>query len=867
MPALDVSTLAEGITAHLARENPLLFAGAGVGCRVGLPTWYQYMEHLACACERFEDKLSAALIRQRTKDGQFLEAATVFKTCNLIPEGERWKELAAPFRVTPAADIIARLEALAGLGFTAMVTTNYDHFLHQASSRVAGWPQPIERDDGSLRGASLKRDFFIARIHGRAEFPTSIVIDNQDYNDLEHDDAYLDFLLDILKTRPCLFVGFSFVDPAIAQVLRTYKEKCGPTFEALHTALLPADAGDLAMRLREVNIQTLQYAPEKEHQDLWRSIRLAFDERRLGSEKRKAPIVPAKQQSAPIHRFMAFAYAQMRSSEVQQPLTTIIQDGIVLEVISSCGSSGMSEADIIKQIHPILRLSNEESIRVVRSSIQRLNARGQIGDTEGAFSATVETGPTLRDHLETLANSVLDRMRVRGQVTVHPNDLGEIQDILESVFISRAWDLAAHFAGAASGWGADLPLVVKQLVANHHNIAKNRREAVELATLDLLTAPEDRETRLLAKIGRAAFGLQLVISTPRQALFQKHSLPERIYLDTNVIMPAITSGHPLRPVYTETLRRLSEATGAIGQPLKITVGTQFLNEIISHRRIAVRLVEELGLEDPALLKKHILLYSATDTNVFIGAFASHVGREEKSLSFAEFLRQVAPFESEAELAEHLRELDIETMDMGFFDDHHTRFSEIFSWTKEGYEKRLSPRDRLKDTVLIEHEAQQMTQLSLDHGQGFRSLFVTADGKLRRVLQEDVRLHEFSGSTVSQLGLVALVDIMVGLEPDTRSLARLVWAAPRTDDEQTIFDYFVRLGLRRYEEGIAVEMEESARQVAAQASSYAERERIHLFGKTFDDVAATAKFLDRYEDKFFQNWREAVEKREKELRDD
>src|SRR5689334_4803718 len=96
MKVLSANELANEIDAFLKRENPTLFAGAGVGAYAGLPAWRQFMELLADFSQKY-DPDSATLIRKRAENGHYLEAASVYKTCQ-IPEGEKYKGLSAPFQ-------------------------------------------------------------------------------------------------------------------------------------------------------------------------------------------------------------------------------------------------------------------------------------------------------------------------------------------------------------------------------------------------------------------------------------------------------------------------------------------------------------------------------------------------------------------------------------------------------------------------------------------------------------------------------------------------------------------------------------------------------------------------------------------------
>ena len=99
-------------------------------------------------------------------------------------------------------------------------------------------------------------------------------------------------------------------------------------------------------------------------------------------------------------------------------------------------------------------------------------------------------------------------------------------------------------------------------------------------------------------------------------------MPQKLYLDANVVMPAITRGHPLRSSYSQALRQLTDASARAGTRISVVVGEQFLNEVVSHRNLAIEMVERLNLEEPEDLSRYIALRGALYTNVFVAAFAS-----------------------------------------------------------------------------------------------------------------------------------------------------------------------------------------------------------------------------------------------------
>src|SRR5205809_4784989 len=184
-------------------------------------------------------------------------------------------------------------------------------------------------------------------------------------------------------------------------------------------------------------------------------------------------------------------------------------------------------------------------------------------------------------------------MRVREGVTVTTAHKAAVAPVLEEVFIVRAWDLAAHYAGATGGIAADLPSVIEQLVREQaQKQMMGAVEALSRSIVELIQSPTEKESLLLSELGRTAFAVQLVLSSPRQSLSQRYSLPQLVYFDASVLMPAITEGHPLSAAYRDVIKRLQVASNSVGSVCKLAIGLQFLEEIISHRSNAQETVRE-----------------------------------------------------------------------------------------------------------------------------------------------------------------------------------------------------------------------------------------------------------------------------------
>ena len=129
----------------------------------------------------------------------------------------------------------------------------------------------------------------------------------------------------------------------------------------------------------------------------------------------------------------------------------------------------------------------------------------------------------------------------------------------------------------------------------------------------------EKESEILALLGRVSFALQIIFNKPNDLIAHFSLLPKVIYLDFIALMPAIVYGHPFQRVYSDAIERLVAACNNAGIPVLIAVAEAFLNEIVFHRKLAVDEVNEMELDDSENLYEHIQLHGAS-SNVFIHAY-------------------------------------------------------------------------------------------------------------------------------------------------------------------------------------------------------------------------------------------------------
>lgn len=858
MSTLDAKGISDAMYEFLkTSKNPALFAGAGVGARAGLPTWPQFMEHLATVAGNYES-LAGALIRKWTESGQYLSAAAVYKICPEIPRGELYKQLAIPFCSPPSSK---KLRALVSLPFSAIFTTNYDRSLHDAYASVVGKSAiTVELEDPTMSTAPYLTDFYIARIHGRAEVPQTIVFAEDDYKRTEENEYYIDLVRHALTRYSCLLLGFSFVDPAIDRVFQIIEDRLSPGFPELHLAILPADADKrLKTRLARFNIRTVRYEVSDRHSVLWEGIKLASRKFTM-AQKIEKPTASFPLDA--IKRFIATSYARAKLEEELQPLRDIVVDGIVIDILMETGEEGATLERVSDDLKKYLSMSTKESRQLAQRRIEVLSSRGWCRVSNNVIRATQETTNVLEEDLNALVDGVINRIEVREGQRITSRLRKVAARCIEEVLVARGWDLGAHYAGPMAADTPDILSTVSSSLEKHGaNLSEWQREGLWQACYDLFQHPSETESAVLAELGRVAFGLQLVINSPCATIAYEAVLPERNYLDASVLMPAIVEGHPYRPVYVDAIRRLGEAASAVGMSVSVAVAEEFLNEIIAHREIARREVEAMSLENPETLAHHILYHGADRVNVFVGAYGSWVGRLKEDVRFGEFLRRVAPYRSVEELARYLEQEGIETVRLYFkSDDEVDLYYRIKHALTDAYESDSRSQYDRKEEVLIDDEARQLTLLIRDLERGLRSVFVTADMRLRRLATGPV-LGKPGSAIISHRGLVQLIDMLVGLRSDPVSLTRLFWGGGVTDEATMIRDYFTNLALQYQEEAMAMSVSEVLKTFVPEVTEAAKRKGISLFpGGTTESKARTARFLDRFEDRFYADMAEAVHRR-------
>lgn len=186
-----------------AAKRLVLFVGAGVGVRAGLPTWSGLLADLAAAAG-FTPLEMTALDKLPAPDQARLVAG------RLPPEA-----LAAEIRGCTSARRVALSHALlANLPVDEVVTTNYDTLFEDASQQ-AGVPTAV-----LPYHAVTDRSRWVLKLHGSVDRPGDrLVLTREDFLDYGSQRAALMGIVQaLLITRHMLFVGFSLADDTFLRI-------------------------------------------------------------------------------------------------------------------------------------------------------------------------------------------------------------------------------------------------------------------------------------------------------------------------------------------------------------------------------------------------------------------------------------------------------------------------------------------------------------------------------------------------------------------------------------------------------------------------------------------------------------------------
>lgn len=829
--------------------DPVMFTGAGVSMLAGLPDWKGLLSQMAESV-RAKDALTANQMTQLIAKGNLTKAAEYFWLSGEVPDGDKNKTLKNILGSYDAAPLLP----LASLPVSSVLTTNFDRSIIDAiASARKQAPRDYRLGDSTFSGAVWESELYVARIHGCIEAPNRMVLSDSQFNVMLSDGVYIDLLTQTFSRRPVLFLGFSFYDPAIKFVLESIEKRFGSAAPGRHLAILPdSNASDLIHKANRLNITVVQYSSADRHKALWDGI--AEFSRSLKKEKVR-PVVSSEHPYAAAKQYLAACYARVSVASEYTPLREIVIEGVISASLQESHPKSLGLPDLHESVRKALGIKGKEVNALVDGAVKelvdaKLVRRHKVESEKGkrfAWIGEPEGVSSLGDAIKTLVTSLCNRAYVQEgwRPPQHVSDVMEI--FLNEIVYRRGWDLGAAFA---SGKAPDNVAFRPVLLEVGGRLSAFDRERVERTVESLFQRPTEQEGALLGELGRISFAVELAFQAPRSTLLHKTTLPRRLYFDANLLLPIFVEGHPHHRTYSNTLRTLKAASTGAGNSLQLVAYSGYLNEMISHKAAALAYAKEAGDDFDALARSDAMYHGAGNINVYIGAYVNMVANGQVS-DFDSFIKRVAPYSNETELRRWIEKQGFIVVNSG----KNPAYTKLYGLLERSNATRL---EFGKQPILIEHDALQLALLDADCSKGERALFVTAD----RALYEDIsssdfgRLAEFM---VSHVGIVQIVDLLVGSKGDERALGELLWSNKVSEKAQRVRSYLTIEALTKYDAALAMDMHSV---VEAQSEAIAkELERVGADLESHEPKARVKAFrsLGSLEANFFAGMSEAIDK--------
>lgn len=853
----DQSNVTKAVIAHLQRSDlePVLFSGAGVSMRAGLPDWKELLTSLAERI-RLKSPLLANAMTESIAQGKLTKAADIWALVDEVPLGDRLSSLATTlsnYNPEPLRDIAA-------LPFRSCLTTNFDRSILDAFARSrSAAPRDYKLGDKTLAEAVWEKQFFIARVHGCVESPNEIVLSDAQFGRLLQDEVYVDLLTRTFTNKAVLFLGFSFYDPAIRHVLDLVDKKFGASPPGRHTALIPRGFNEFLQKAHRLNIDVVEYDSADRHSALWNGIADAA----AALKKAKTTTLSEKTPASllrPMKQYLAACFARAQISSNTVSLSEVVLEGVVSAVVQAVAPKGIPFHKIREEIRKSIGVRGEDvdepTLGALKALIEAKLIRRQRSTGEKGYKyswvGAVEPGSGLGAAIDKLVVNILDRAYV--QEGWRPKDTA-VKDLIREFMVNavqhRGWDLGAAFAAGRPPDGVDVPQILAE--SGTAGISAFDRERLVRTIDSMFLRPTADEAELLGELGRVSFALELAFQAPRSTLFHRATLPKRVYLDTNVVMPAIIEGHPNQKLYNTAIRRMKEVSAAAGVPSHFIIFEGYLNEVLSHLRTAIDAAAKAGEDFDAAAQADVLFHGASNVNVFIGAYIRHLSSGGAS-GFSEFVNKVAPYKTEAELARNLRK-------QGFLVINHIKdqkYAKLYAMLERANATKIIDG---KEPILLEHDALQLRLLEQDVTKGERSIFVTADRRLCEDVSDRAFVH-LRDSMISHVGLLQLVDLLVGMKVDKREAGSLLWSSTVSDKTQKLRSYLVAEGLEQHDAAMAMEMHRMVEMHAEEIVKELDRAGLDLDSQSPKKRIEAFRTLRTLEAGFFSGMREAIEKFER-----
>lgn len=243
----------------LYREEKLVpFIGAGVSTPFNIPNWDKLIRRVSeqnmVGFEALKPAVNAYLDKK-----DFWTAMETILNFAPITEEDIQQEIVDIINeemcVSVDNDVHNYLD-LAHMNFNVYLTTNYEHLMTDYMDRNNYVPLVLSEIDFNTQNLFKDKKKRVFHLHGHISNSGTIVITRNQYKKLYQDNKYDSILRLFTGTKSLLFIGFSFDDQFIRQMIKDHKQ----LFKGTHYILLNKPSDEVVVELKtEYGLNVIRY--------------------------------------------------------------------------------------------------------------------------------------------------------------------------------------------------------------------------------------------------------------------------------------------------------------------------------------------------------------------------------------------------------------------------------------------------------------------------------------------------------------------------------------------------------------------------------------------------------------------------------
>jgi hypothetical protein len=254
------------------------FVGSRLSAMAGSPTWGELIQSLSLAAQGLP--FTGRSAARKAKGAQASQGLP--DPDDYLKEAQRAEATLGPYQYARVLQEQLRdrmersstheaFEAIAATDYRGIVTTNYDRYIETAVTLHRRWTPPTFTCESlsSFATSLSPPEFFVFKLHGDLESPTSIVLTVHDYERLVYRDPYVgSFIREIYRNNTVLLIGYRLRDPDLHLIMRGLAPILQEDVRSVYALTSSSDAAEQSQLPGGSQINLIGMDPDNESGEL-----------------------------------------------------------------------------------------------------------------------------------------------------------------------------------------------------------------------------------------------------------------------------------------------------------------------------------------------------------------------------------------------------------------------------------------------------------------------------------------------------------------------------------------------------------------------------------------------------------------------